>query len=87
MDGRSGHAVLQFPIQEDGKYEFACDYGKNPKGPDVVVAVGSGVGEAISRDVIGGLAALFGGNGARLIIVLVVKREREKTMNPGRIVA
>ena len=79
VNGRSGHSILEFPIQEDGKYLFACDYGKNPDGPEVVVAVGSGVGEAISRTVIGGLGAFFGGGGAGMIVVLTVliKRERE----------
>lgn len=80
VNGRSGHSVLEFPIQVDGKYLFACDYGKNSDGREVVVAFGSGVGEAISRTVIGGLGAFFGGGGAGLIVVLAVliKREREK---------
>jgi hypothetical protein len=80
VNGRSGHSVLEFPIQQSGKYAFACDYGESSKGPDVVVAVGSGVGEAISLTVIGGLAAFFGGSGTGLIVVLVVvtKRGSEK---------
>jgi hypothetical protein len=80
VSGRSGHSVLEFPIQQDGKYSLACDYGENSKGPEVVVAVGSGVGGAISRTVLGALAAFFGGSGAGLIVVLIVviKREREK---------
>jgi len=80
LNGRSGHSVLEFPIQEDGKYEFACDYGENFKGSEVVVAVGSGVGEAIVRTVAGALGAFFGGVGGCVIVVLVVvmRREREK---------
>lgn len=80
VNGRSGHSVLEFPIQQDGRYAFACDYGEESKGPEVVVAVGSGVGEAISSMVIVGLAAFFGGGGAGAIAILVVvfKREREK---------
>jgi hypothetical protein len=82
VNGRSGHSILEFPIQQDGRYAFACDYGENSKGPEVVVAVGSGVSEAIFRTVIGSLAAFFGGCGAGLIVVLVVvfKREREKKL-------
>jgi hypothetical protein len=74
VNGRSGHSVLEFPIQQDGRYAFACDYGANSKGPEVVVAVGT------SRTVIGGLAAFFGGGAAGLIVVLVVvlRHEREK---------
>jgi hypothetical protein len=80
VNGRSGHSVLEFQIQQAGKYSFACDYGENAKGPEVVLAVGSGVGEDIFRTVIVGLAAFFGGGGAGLIVVLVVviRREREK---------
>jgi hypothetical protein len=80
VSGRSGHSVLEFPIQQDGRYSFACDYGENSKGPEVVVAVGSGVDGAIFHTVLGALAAFFGGIGAGLIVVLVVvlKREREK---------
>jgi hypothetical protein len=50
------------------------------KGPVVVVAVGSGVGESIFRNVNGALAVFFGGIGASLVIVLAVliKRVREK---------
>ena len=89
LNGRSGHSVLEFPIQQNGRYAFSCDYGENSKGPEVVVAVGSGVGEGISLIVVEGLAAIFGGSGAALIVVLlvVIKRERAKKRlwQPGRV--
>lgn len=77
---RSGHSVLEFLINQDGNYTFACDYGENAPGPEVVVAVGSGVGEAISRTVLGALAAFFGGAAAGLIpvVIVVIMRERQK---------
>ena len=80
VNGRSGHSVLEFSIQQNGRYAFACDYGENSKGPEVVVAVGSGVGEAITSTVIGGLGYFFGGIGAGLIVVVlvVIRRERNK---------
>jgi hypothetical protein len=80
VNGRSGHSVLEFPIQQAGRYTFACAYGENSNGPEVVMAVGSGVGEAISRTVIGGLGAFFGGIAAGLAVlsVVLIKREREK---------
>lgn len=80
VDGRDGHAVLEFLIKEDGKYEFACDYGENTKEPEVVVAVGSGISETIFRTVLEALGEFFGGIGASLIVVIVVlvKREHEK---------
>jgi len=80
VNGRSGHSVFEFQIQQDGKYAFACDYGANLKGPEAVVAVGSGVGKAIFRIVVEGIAEIFGGIGAGLIVILVVviNHEREK---------
>jgi hypothetical protein len=80
VNGRSGHSVLEFSIQQNGRYAIACDYSENSKGPVVVVAVGAGVVEAIFRTVLGGLGAIFGGIGAGMVVVLVVmlKREREK---------
>lgn len=80
VSGRSGHSVLEFPIQQAGSYAFACDYGDGSKGPEVVVAVGSGVGSAITRAVLGGLSGLFGGSFAGVVVILLVvfKREREK---------
>jgi hypothetical protein len=80
VNGRSGHSVLEFPIQQPGRYRFACDYGESSRGPELVVAVGTGVDEAIFGTVLGGLAAFLGGGGGGLIVVLfvVIKREREK---------
>ena len=80
VNGRSGHSVLEFPIQQNGKYKFACDYGDSPRGPDVVVAVGSGVGEALTRTVFVGLASFFGGIFAGLtpLAVVLTMRQREK---------
>jgi hypothetical protein len=80
FSGRQGHSVLGFQITEDGSYVFACDYGQNPQGPDVVIAVGSGVGEAIADTLIKGLAAFFGacGAGGAVVLVVVLRRERNK---------
>jgi hypothetical protein len=78
VNGRSGHSVLEFPIQTGGSYNFSCDYGTDAVGPQVVVAVGSGVGEAIFRTIFEGLASLFAGVGAAMIIVLIVVLTRER---------
>jgi len=72
VEGRSGHSVLEFSIQQSGQYTFACDYRENAKGQQVVVAVGSGVGEGIFQTVIGSLASFFGGFGGALLVVLVI---------------
>jgi hypothetical protein len=80
VNGRSGHSVLEFLIQKDGEYDFACDYGQRAGGPRVVVAVGSVVGEKISRMVFSGLVELFGGIAAGLLVIdfVVVRRVRAK---------
>ena len=80
VNGRSGHSVLEFPIQQAGRYRFACDYGEGSTGSEVMVAVGAGVGEAIFGTVLTGLAAFFGGGGGGLAVILfvVIKRGREK---------
>jgi hypothetical protein len=88
VNDRSGRSVLEFSVKQAGRYAFACDYGADPKGPDTVVAVGSGVGGAITRTVLGGLGSMFGGGAVGVIMILAVvfKREREKKRlrSPGR---
>ena len=80
VNGRSGHSVLAFSVPEDGRYRFACDYDETNRGPEVVVAVGSGAAEAILRTVGGSLASLFGGMGAGgiALAVVLVMRQRDK---------
>ncbi len=80
VNGRSGRSFLTFSIKQDGKYAFACDYGGNGKGPELVVAVGSGVDEAIIRTIASSLVAMFGGGGLGVLAILavVIKRERDK---------
>lgn len=79
LGGRSGHSVLEFPVHQDGRYTFACDYGDNPKGAEVVVAVGSGVGEAISLTIAESFAAIGGGVAAGLAVIVIVFVMRERT--------
>jgi hypothetical protein len=76
LGGRSGHSVLQFSVPEDGKYEFSCEYGANARGPETVLAVGTGVGTKIFRAVIGGLGAMFAGMGLFLAVLLFVILKR-----------
>jgi hypothetical protein len=74
---RSGRSVLEFSIQHDGEYRFGCDYDKSARGPDVVVAVGTGVAEAITLTVMGALASGFGGFVAAVFVVVIVGLMRE----------
>lgn len=84
LNQRSGHSIFEFPIQEDGKYEFACDYGDNTKGPEVVLAVGNGVIESIFLTVAEGLVSMFSGFGACLTVVLIVLVKRSKQIKNMR---
>lgn len=79
LNSRSGRSVLEFPIEKDGRYELACQYDETSHGPEVVLAVGTGVTESIFLDVGECLAAMFGGiAGCMLVIVLVLlKRSRD----------
>lgn len=79
VGGRSGRSVLEFPVRESGQYRFACGYPEDLKGPEVVVAVGTGVGEQISSTVLRSLAAMFGGGAAAGLVIFVVYLMREKS--------
>jgi len=89
VGARSGRSVLEFSIGEDGNYKFACDYGENSHGPEAVVAVGSGIGEGISRLVAECLGAMFAGHGVFLIVLLVVvikhDHERKRIRQLGQV--
>jgi len=86
VGGRSGRSVLEFSVSEDGEYHFACSYEEGSQGPEAVVAVGSGVGEKITKTVLSALAAMFGGGGIAGCIVLVVTvlraRARARKQSP-----
>ncbi len=69
---------MEFPILKDGKYEFACDYGPDSKGPEVVLAVGSGVGESIFLTIAECFASMIGGFGACMCVVIFVLINRAK---------
>ena len=80
VNSRSGHSVLEFQIDQDGPYRFACDYGSNPRGPDTVLAVGSGTGGAFAISVLESIGSLAAGFACAIAVFLFVllKREREK---------
>ncbi|HXY25950.1 MAG TPA: hypothetical protein VEI73_14940 [Candidatus Acidoferrum sp.] len=78
VNGRSGHSVLEFPIRQSGQYELSCSYPEDTKGPQTVLAVGTGVGEKIIATVWQSLFAFFGGIGGGLLIIVVVYLKREE---------
>src|SRR5208282_1666528 len=47
VGGREGRSVLEFVTEEAGLYHVVCNYEEGSQGPQVVLAVGSGMGERI----------------------------------------
>jgi len=80
VGGRDGRAVLEFFTEEAGVYRVACSYGAGTDGPQVVVAVGSGVTERIFSIIMKSLASMFGGFllGGAMVIAVVILRMRAK---------
>jgi hypothetical protein len=83
LGGRSGKSVFGFFVPETGEYSFACDYGSGSSGPEVVVAVGTGVGEKIVKMVLTSLTAVLGGAviAGWIFLVVFVLRERALKQN------
>jgi hypothetical protein len=80
VNGRSGRSVLEFVTLEGGEYHIACGYEEGKQGPQVVLAVGAGVGEKIFSMVFVCLGEMFGGGALGVAIILTVffKREASK---------
>ncbi|HUG16822.1 MAG TPA: hypothetical protein VMM78_17580 [Thermomicrobiales bacterium] len=81
MRGRSGYAVLGFSIGEPGPYEITGFYEGNAQGPDVVLAIGQGVGRTLVVSILAGIGAaviLLLGVAAALALILVPRSRRKR---------
>ncbi len=84
LSGRSGKSALEFNVPAPGTYHFECGYEEGQTGPEVVLAVGSGV----ATDIFVSIGALFAGLGSGFLIAAVVavviyqkqRRNRQKTL-------
>jgi len=77
LNGRSGRSVFAFPLKVPGQYELFCNYPQNTKGPQTVIAVGSGVGEKLTQTVLWSLTSMFCGMGSGgLVIALIIMKRR-----------
>ena len=74
VGGRSGRSVLEFEADQAGQYTLSCDYGEDKKGPEVVLAVGTGLGSKIGSIVASSLAAMFVGGGIGAIFLVIAVR-------------
>jgi hypothetical protein len=79
VGGRSGKSVLEFFITQDGLHRFSCVYPEGSRGPTVVLAVGSGVGEGIMNTIVKCFGAIFGGGGVAGLVFLTVYFLRERS--------
>jgi hypothetical protein len=86
VGGRSGRSVLDFVTQEGGGYHVACGYDEGQQGPQVVIAVGSGVTEGIFRTVFQSLLAFFGGGilGSAILIVTLIRSSKRNRSGPAQ---
>ena len=80
LGNRAGRSVLEFPVKVAGQYELYFDYQPDTKGPQTVVAVGTGVGQKIFKTVLASLFSFFGGmgSGALVIALISIKRKAAK---------
>jgi len=80
VGGREGRSVLEFVTEEAGLYHVVCNYEEGSQGPQVVLAVGSGMGERIVSTVTKSLASFYGGGilGGAIIVTVFTLRERAK---------
>ena len=88
IGGRSGHSVPRIPQSPRmASMNSSCGYGRNTRGPETVLAVGTGVAHQIFRTVVVGLVSMFAGVGLFLaVLVLVLIRRkwlRESAVSEG----
>ena len=87
VGGRSGHSLFEFRVPKDGAYDFACGYRRASTGPEVVVAVGPGVGEAIMHTIFISLVGMFGGiatAGGVVLLVFLLRLRSKKEPSASR---
>ena len=72
VNQRSGRSVWQFVLTKSGRYGFSCGYPEGVRGPELVVAVGTGVGRSIGVTVVRSLVAMFSGFGLCGIVIAVL---------------
>ncbi len=78
--GRSGRSIAAFEIDHPGVYRMTASYPPGREGPQVVLAVGTGLFGGIISKIVVAIAALFGSIviGAAILISGERKREREE---------
>jgi len=76
--GRSGRSIAAFEIDHPGIYRMTASYPPGREGPQVVLAVGTGLFGGIASKIVVAIAALFGSIAAGAAILIWGERKREK---------
>ena len=84
LGGRSGVSFLDFRIEQPGTYVLSAAYAEGEEGPEVVLAVGQGMGLRIVTGVLGSLAAVFGCIGLSVAIAVYVGVKRYRAGERAR---
>lgn len=72
VNGRAARSALEFSEEQGGQRKLSCRYPEHTKGPEAVLAVRTGWSEKILGTVGRSFAAIFGGGGSGLAIILLV---------------
>lgn len=78
FSGRSGRSIAAFEIDHSGAYRMTASYPPGTEGPQVVLAVGSGLFGGIISKIVVAVAALFGSVAAGAAILIRGERKRER---------
>jgi hypothetical protein len=78
FSGRSGRSIAAFAINHPGTYRMTALYSRRGVGPEVVLAVGSGLFEKVISAVLISSAAIFGSLIIAAIILISAARRRER---------
>ncbi|MGB3943391.1 MAG: hypothetical protein WBK88_01195 [Methanothrix sp.] len=76
--GRSGRSIAAFEIDHPGVYRMTASYPPGREGPEVVLAVGTGLFGGIASKIVFAVAALFGSIVAGAAILIRGERKREE---------
>jgi hypothetical protein len=80
INSRSGRSMLSFEADQPGAYTLTAAYPAGSAGPEVVLAVGRGIGFGRAARIIGAIASLFtGGALAVLTGIITFVRQRQAT--------
>ena len=78
LGNRSGRAVLEFEADALAFYRLSCGYPDARTQPQVVRAVGTGIGTKILKTLIQSLFGLLSGTGLGTIVIIAISSRRER---------